>query len=157
MKSGSIDIIKDIYSKHSKAFVNYVTDIINSIKIDNSTINPTEINDFVFNSVLRDIHLSKYTTSKIFNLVEVDIIPESYTFYGEDVKDIDEIDENEDVEPAHLVNNAKVSLKYNSELATDVWSNIMIYGGLTEYKAMIDKIIDDVAKINVNAAKRMKA
>ena len=79
MNSESIKIIKDIYSKHSHKFLNYAVDVLNTIKTDNSVINKNELNEFIFNSILKDIHLSKYSTDKIFNLVDIDIIPESYT------------------------------------------------------------------------------
>ena len=153
----SIDIIKNIYSKHSHKFLNQVVDILNTIKIDNSVINMNEINEFVFNNVLRDIHLSKYTTSRTFNLVEVDIIPESYTSYGEDSKEIDDtnIDENEDFEKYKYEQN-KIEITYNEELASDLWSNIMIYGGIQEYQNMINKIIEDIEKINKNVADKMR-
>lgn len=155
----SINIIKDIYSKHSQKFLNYTIDIINSIKIDNAIINIPEINEFIFNNVLRDIHLSKYMKNKIFNLVEVDVIPESYTSYGEDSKEIDDtnVDENEDfVNEKYKHEQHKIDLVYNEELATDLWSKIMIYGGLEQYQNMINKIIADVEKINKNVANKMR-
>ena len=165
-KSNSIDIIKDIYSKHSKKFLNYTIDVINSIKLDNAVINIPEINEFIFNNVLRDVHLSKYSKNRIFNLVNVDIIPESYTSYGEDAGEIEDsnVDETEVFEDSSFTTYGnrnsniqhKVELSYNEELATDLWSKIMIYGGIQEYQSMINKIIDDVEKINENAAKNMK-
>ena len=156
-KSNSIDIIKDIYSKHSKKFLNYTIDVINSIKLDNAVINIPEINEFIFNNVLRDVHLSKYSKNRIFNLVNVDIIPESYTSYGEDAGEIEDsnVDETEVFEDKTNIQH-KIELSYNEELATDLWSKIMIYGGIQEYQSMINKIIDDVEKINENAAKNMK-
>jgi hypothetical protein len=154
-KSNSINIIKNIYSKYSKDFLNYAIDILNTIKMDNSTINENEINDFIFNSVLRDIHLSKYMNDKIFNLVEVDIIPESYTTYGEDFQEIEDTNVGDETFEKNKYKN-KIESKYNEELATDLWSNIMIYGGLNKYQELINNIIKDVEKINKEVADKMK-
>ena len=154
-----INIIKDIYSKHSQEFLNYAIDIINTIKIDNAVINIPEINEFIFNNVLRDIHLSKYMKNRVFNLVDVDVIPELYTSYGEDSREIDDtdVDENEDfLNEKYKREEHKVNLIYNEELATDLWSKIMIYGGLQQYQSMINKIIKDVEKIDKDAANKMK-
>lgn len=157
--SKSINIIKDIYSKHSQEFLNYTIDVLNTIKIDNAVINIPEINEFVYNNVLRDIHLSKYISNRTFNLVELDIIPESYTSYGEDSKDMDDtnIGECENFEDGHYnYEQYKANIHYNEELASDLWSKIMIYGGLQQYQDMINKIIEDVEKINKDVADKMK-
>ena len=154
-KSNSINIIKNIYSNYSKDFLNYAIDILNTIKIDNSTINKNEVNDFIFNSVLRDIHLSKYMNNRIFNLVEIDIIPESYTTYGEDFQEIEDTNAGEETFEKNKYKN-KIESKYNDELATDLWSNIMIYGGLNKYQELINNIIKDVEKINKEVADKMK-
>ena len=158
-KSNSINIIKDIYSKHSQKFLNYAIDILNTIKVDNAVINIPEINEFIYNNVLHDIHLSKYTSNRIFNLVELDVIPESYTSYGEDSKDIDDtnIGESEDFESEKYIQEQyKADIRYNEELASDLWSKIMIYGGLQQYQDMINKIIEDVEKINKDSVDKMK-
>ena len=158
MKSNSINILRNIYSRHSKDFLNYTIDILNTIKIDNSVINKHEVNDFIFNTFLKDVHLSKYTTDKVFNLVDVDIIPESYTTYGDDKDELENIEDSDigEHEDFSIQNKNKVNISYNKELATDIWSNIMIYGGLNLYKKMVDDIIDDVEKINKNTAEKMR-
>ena len=94
-----------------------------------------------------------------FNLVEVDTIPESYTSYGEDVNEIDgtNVDENEDFgNEKYIQEQHNVNIHYNEELASDLWSKIMIYGGLQQYQDMINKIIGDVEKINKDVADKMK-
>ena len=159
INQNSIEIIKNIYYKHSKKFLNYAIETLNTIKLPNSVINEDELKEYIFNNVLRDIHLSQYMQNKIFNLAEVDIIPESYTTYGEDAKYLDdaEIDENEDFNSIKSKKeNRETQLVYNEELASDLWSNIMIYGGIQEYQKMIENIIKDVEKINKNAAVMMK-
>ena len=130
---------------------------MNTIKTDNSIINKNELNEFIFNSVLKDIHLSKYSTDKIFNLVDVDIIPESYTFYGEDSKEIEDADiDNDELLKIENGNEfKKVNLKYNKELSSDIWSHIMIYGGLNLYHELLNNIIEDVKEINEDVAKKM--
>ena len=150
----SILELKNIYNKYNKQFLKYVEKVVDDIKRPESVVNKKELNEYIFNQCLYDLNLSKYSSKKIFNIIEIDPTPDSISFYGDDAKDIDdtELDENEKIDNEFIKN---VNIIYNKTLATTIWENVMIYGGGDVYKEMLNKIIEDVEKINPKAAKKM--
>jgi len=144
----SILKLREIYEKYNKQFLKLAIDVLESTKKEDTNLNYKDINDFIFDNVLGDIHLSKYRSKKPFNLVHVDIIPDDY------MNDLQEEDEY-DHEKFGKREKKDADRIYNEELATDFWENIMIYGGQREYMDMINNIINEVKNINEIAACKM--
>ena len=144
----SILKLREIYEKHNKKFLSFSIDLLETIKKEDTTINYENVNNFIFDNVLCDVHLSKYKSNKPFNLVTIDIIPDDY------MNNLQEEDEYEH-EKFGKYEKTIANIKYNDELASDFWEKVMIYGGQKEYMDMINNIINDVKNINEIAASKM--
>lgn len=149
----SIHELKKIYDKYSDKMKRMFEEYVDSVKQYEGSINVQEMDALIFNHVLNDLNLSRYTDRRTFHIVEIDITPYDNEFYDEDARDVDDAemgDETlctEDIEQANLI--------FNKTLATDAWDNLMIYGGKGVYQQLLSNIIEEVKTINPTIAKKM--
>ena len=147
----SILKLRNIYDSNVKNFLDHSEKVIDSLKGGYTEIDKNELSNFIFNKVLVDLHLSRYAKNKYWNIYNIDIMPDSFSYYDDKAMELDiNINENE-------IFNAKESNKEaNKELATTVWKDLMLYGGEEIYNKVIENIIKAVEKINPEAAKKMR-
>lgn len=153
LNNKSIKALWNIYENHNREFIDFATCNFDSSKMPDSTINKSELKKLIFDHILTDLNLSKYVdNNRKYYLVSIDAVPESYAFYGEDAKDIDDTDINE-FENFRFIK--AYNKCYNKKTASSIFEDLMIYGGKNKYSALLNDIVNDVRDINPEAADKM--